>query len=221
MNFFIAQAWADPFFFFAWAGVIAFSICVHEFAHAWMALRCGDDTAAQAGHLSLNPLRQMGPGSLLALLLVGIAWGAVPVNPRQFRGRAAAAVVSFAGPAANLLLALLGGALAIGLTHFDLLGGRGGPADDFFRLACQANAVLFIFNLLPVPLFDGWSVCSLLFPPLQDISAGTAQNITWLFLIAVFATPAGNLVWQAGLGLERWLLHGWSVFFTLFGAGAG
>ncbi|MCX6995813.1 MAG: site-2 protease family protein, partial [Kiritimatiellaeota bacterium] len=79
MNFFIVQAWEQPFFFFAWVGIVTFSICVHEFAHAWMALRCGDDTAARAGHLSLNPFRQMGPSSLIALLVVGIAWGAVPV----------------------------------------------------------------------------------------------------------------------------------------------
>src|SRR5512137_2480723 len=109
MNFFVSSLAQDPFYFFSWVGIVAFSICFHEYAHASMALKRGDDTAAKLGHLTLNPMVQMGPMSIVMLLLIGIAWGAVPVNPGRLRTRADAALVSFAGPAANLLLSLLFG----------------------------------------------------------------------------------------------------------------
>ena len=185
-----------------------------------MALRCGDDTAARAGHLSLNPFRQMGLTSLIALLLVGIAWGAVPVDPRRLRSRGAAAAVSCAGPAANLLLAALGAALFVALTRFDLLGGADGSTAHFFRLAGLANAVLFIFNLLPVPMFDGWSIFSLLFPAMQNVGAATAQNISSLCLLALFTTRASAWIWSYGTELADLLQRGWVRCFALFGPGA-
>ena len=81
MELFVEMAKSNPFFYFSWVFIVVFSICVHEYAHAATALQLGDDTAAQSGHLTLNPMVQMGGTSLAALLLVGVAWGAVPVNP--------------------------------------------------------------------------------------------------------------------------------------------
>ncbi|MCO5045505.1 MAG: hypothetical protein M9935_09575 [Kiritimatiellae bacterium] len=91
MSFFISRIAEDPFYVVSWIVIVTFSICVHEFAHAWMALRLGDDTAAREGHLSLNPLIQMGWMSLMLLALFGIAWGSVPVDPRRLRTAARAA----------------------------------------------------------------------------------------------------------------------------------
>ena len=87
-----------------WVTVVMFSICLHEAAHAYVAMKQGDPTAANHGHLSLNPIKQMGTFSIIMLLLIGIAWGAVPVDPRRMRHKYSEALVSFAGPAANLLL---------------------------------------------------------------------------------------------------------------------
>ena len=87
-----------------WVVIVMFSICLHELAHAWVALKHGDDTAAQAGHLSLNPAIQMGPYSLILLAVLGLAWGAVPVDEGRMRSRASGAWVAVAGPLTNLAL---------------------------------------------------------------------------------------------------------------------
>jgi len=208
MNLFLNKAWEDPFFFGAWVLIITFSVCVHEYAHAYVALRLGDDTAASHGHLTLNPFKQMGLNSLLALLLIGIAWGAVPVDPRQLRSRRAAAAVSFAGPAANLLLAAFSAVLWAVLVRFDWCDGEAGHPAQFLRYGCLANSVLFLFNLLPVPMFDGWSVFALIFPTMLSIAASTAQTVSWVFLLVMFGSPASNLLWSYGHALADRLVRG-------------
>ncbi len=91
---------------FAWVFWVVASIVLHELGHGWMALRCGDDTPRALGHMTLNPLVHMGGFSLIAFALIGIAWGAMPVNPHAFRGRYDDAKVAFAGPAVNVLLVI-------------------------------------------------------------------------------------------------------------------
>jgi Zn-dependent protease len=207
MNLFLNYAWTDPFFFGAWVLIIAFSICVHEYAHAALALRLGDDTAAAEGHLTLNPFKQMGLTSLIALLAVGIAWGAVPVDPRLLRTRGRAAAVAAAGPAANLLLALISALLWALLVRFDLLDGEAGHPALFLKYAALANGTLFVFNLLPIPMLDGWSVFGMFFPRLMEISAANLQTITWIALVALIATPLGDFVWSWGGQLAGLLMR--------------
>ena len=107
MHLFVNYLTENPQFFLSWVIAITFSICVHEWAHAFTALKCGDDTAERAGHLTLNPLVQMGPASIFYLLILGIAWGAVPVDVSQLRKRWHEPLVSFAGPLSNLILCAL------------------------------------------------------------------------------------------------------------------
>jgi len=191
---FIRYIQTNPWFFFSWIFVIILSICVHEFAHAFVALKRGDDTAARQGHLSLNPLVQMGPTSLFMLAIIGVAWGAVPINPARYRTRGDAALVAFAGPAANLLLAVAFGVLALLL--------RGAPvAADTCVLGCQANGVLFVLNMLPVPMLDGWSVFSMFFPALERVTPQQAQTVSLVALMLIFVSPLGDFVWSAGLAL--------------------
>lgn len=214
MNFFISSLAVDPFYFLSWIGIVAFSICCHEYAHASMALRLGDDTAARLGHLSLNPLVQMGPVSLLMLLFIGIAWGSVPVNPGRLRTRADAAMVSFAGPAANLLLSLLFGAVVAALS---LLGDASTSlVVRFFAYGCIANGVLFVFNMLPVPMFDGWSVFSLFVPGMREVDPQKAQNISLIVLAVVFITPVGSLIWGLGTALSGFVMDAWARLFSFF-----
>jgi Zn-dependent protease len=198
MNLFLRYAWDDPFFFGAWVIIIAFSICVHEYAHARVALLLGDDTAAEEGHLTLNPFRQMGLTSLLALLAVGIAWGAVPVDPRRLRTRFHAAAVAFAGPAANLLLAVVSALLWAALVRGDVFDGEAGHVALFLKYAAYANSTLFLFNLLPVPILDGWSVAALFFPAMLKLTASAAGHLSWIILVLLVATPLGNFVWGYG-----------------------
>ncbi len=109
MRLFIFYMSESPAYYFSWVFSVMFSICVHEYAHAAMALHHGDDTASQRGHLTLNPLVQMGIRSLILLFVIGIAWGSVPVNLAKLRTRRSAAAVAFAGPLANLFLCVIFG----------------------------------------------------------------------------------------------------------------
>ena len=213
MQFFISRAAEDPFYVVSWIAVITFSICVHECAHAWAALKLGDDTAAENGHLSLNPMVQMGWMSLLLLALFGLAWGAVPVDPRRLRTAGRAALVAAAGPVANLLLAVVFSALMVASAFL--------PEDAqtvplaFFRLAAVANGVLFLFNLLPIPMFDGWTVLSAVVPPMQRVDPVQVQTWSWLLLLAVWTTPVGSFIWGAGALIANQMILAWAALATL------
>lgn len=210
MNLFINYLTTDPFFFFTWILIVVFAVCVHEYAHAYVALRLGDDTAAEAGHLSLNPMVQMGPTSLVFLALIGIAWGAVPVSIERFRHSWAGAAVAFAGPGANLLLSM---GFAFLMSLFALLGMQGDEIRQFLYIGATANAVLFVLNMLPVPMLDGWSIFSYFIPVLRRVNEQQAQHITLLLIAAIFLTPLGRMIWGGGavlaglfIGLFRLLL---------------
>ncbi len=170
MNLFINHLFTDPSYFFAMALLVMFSISFHEFCHAWVALREGDPTAADAGHLTLNPLKQMGLVSLFMFAIVGIAWGQVPVNPHNFRRRYSDVLVSFAGPAANLILVAVFAMLTAALVAFGNESEQLEFSANMLWRGSVINVVLFIFNLLPVPGFDGWNVFSGLFPRFRQLN---------------------------------------------------
>ena len=216
MNFFVSSLAQDPFYFFSWVGIVAFSICFHEYAHASMALRLGDDTAARMGHLTLNPMVQMGPMSGVMLLLIGIAWGAVPINPGRLQTRADIAMVSFAGPATNLLLSLLFGGVAAGLSTLSGGGSSANLVVRFCTYGSMANGVLFVFNMLPVPMFDGWSVFSLFVPAMREVEPQRAQTISLIVLAIAFITPVGGLIWGLGTALSGYAMGAWARLFALF-----
>lgn len=174
---YLARALEDPLLLFVLAGV-AFSICCHEYSHARVALAEGDPTAADAGHLTLNPLRQMGWISLVMLAVAGIAWGAVPVNPRNFRRPSSALRVALAGPLANLAL------WAAALLLSCLLGLlSAGPASDVLFHLAVANAVLFLFNLLPIPGLDGSTVLRHFVPAFSD---RLTPGVSLVLLVVLF-----------------------------------
>ena len=99
---FIQTLWTNPVYFFTVCLIVTFSVCLHEYFHAWMGVREGDYTLQD--HLTLNPVKQMGFMSLLMMAFFGIAWGGVPVNPTLLRGRWSMLKVSVAGPVARAVL---------------------------------------------------------------------------------------------------------------------
>ena len=137
-------------------GLIAFlaSLSFHEFAHALAGTLQGDDTAKRMGRLTLNPIAHVDPIGLLALIAVGFGWGKpVPFNPYNLRNQKwGPSIVAGAGPLANVVLMLISGLL------LRLLAGRL-PADNalgYFLMALVfINAILFLFNLIPIPPLDG------------------------------------------------------------------
>ena len=163
-GFFIQNLWEHPAFFWSTALIVIFSICCHEYFHARAALYFGDRTAADRGHLTLNPLRQMGMWSLIMFAMVGLAWGQVPVDPRQLQHRHGAAAVAFAGPFANLLLTIVFCVLtAVGLRY----AGANHFGVEMLFSGAVINLVLFFLNMLPVPGFDGFAVLSDFLPRME------------------------------------------------------
>ncbi len=148
--------------------ILIISIILHEVAHGYMANYLGDPTAKLQGRLTLNPVSHIDPvGSvilpaLLALahspLLIGYA-KPVPYNPYNLRGKYGETWVAVAGPATNLLLALLFGLMirlgGVAMTP-DLLGA--------FTIIVYINLLLALFNLLPIPPLDGSKVLAGILP---------------------------------------------------------
>lgn len=138
----------------------------HEFGHAWMASKCGDDTAKHEGRVSLNPLVHIDPigtvlmplmmiflsmsGSALAGFLIGWA-KPVPVNPNNLRNpKVDDILITMAGPWMNLLLAVV----FMGVAKIGLTTGNSAVA-EFSIMAVILNLALFFFNLIPIPPLDG------------------------------------------------------------------
>lgn len=192
---FIKLLFTDPYLFLFWVVVVMFSICVHEYAHARMALWCGDDTAAREGHLTLNPMIQMGRTSILLLLLLGIAWGSVPVNSGYLRRkRWGEFLVAAVGPAANLLLALVftfvAAFLAARVQVSPLYSG-------LLRVAGEINVLLFLLNIIPVPPLDGWNILMGVAPVFRRFE-GKIAPYSVVLLIIFFVSPLSSFIWISG-----------------------
>lgn len=97
----------DPRFYFTVVVSVIISIVLHELAHGWAAIHRGDRTPILLGRMTGNPLVHMGPFAIAALVLGGLAWGQMPIDPTRMRGKYAEATVAAAGPAMNLILAFV------------------------------------------------------------------------------------------------------------------
>jgi len=158
-----------------WLVPLVIAIVFHEVAHGMVARRLGDPTAARKGRLTLNPIRHIDPfGTVILPLLLAVShapifgWAKpVPINYRRLRNpRRDMVLVALAGPGMNLLLALIGAAILSATVAASGGAESGAPA---FVAANALNFVLIniflaVFNLLPVPPFDGGHVVEGLLP---------------------------------------------------------
>ena len=181
---FITYLWRDPYFFLSAVFMVIFSICCHEFMHAWVALKEGDPTAADRGHLTLNPLKQMGLYSLLLLAIFGLAWGQVPVDPSNFRSRRSDLKVSLAGPLTNLALAIVFLILCAVLFYGGVEHNR---AIGMIFYGCVLNQVLFVLNMLLVPGFDGFGVVRHFFPGFLQLKSEVGTIVTVVLIVVLFS----------------------------------
>jgi Zn-dependent protease len=159
---------------FVFLAVLVPSVVLHEVTHGWVAYAFGDDTAKRAGRLSLNPVRHVDPfGTVILPILLVVSglnpfgWAKpVPVNPRRLRNpRQQSVLVSLAGPATNVVLALVAAATLRWLV--DLVVGSDGrlslTTEALFAFGV-VNVVLATFNLLPIPPLDGSAVIERIMP---------------------------------------------------------
>lgn len=188
MNFFIERFWTQPDEAVIWSVIVVFSICFHEYCHARAAFWQGDTTAADHGHLTLNPLVQMGWISMVMLALIGFAWGSVPVNPNRMRNhRWGPAIVAASGPLANLLLALVFGIiLAVASAFFPPGGNMGEHFYFFLETGLLLNMLLFLLNMIPCYPLDGWAILTR-FLPMNRIPPETASIVSVILVFCVFS----------------------------------
>jgi len=186
----------DPIILIFQLAVLVMSVVIHEFAHGWMAYQLGDSTAKYSGRLTLNPIRHLDLwGSFLVPLMMFIFSGGqaifgwakpVPFNPYNLRDQKyGSAKVAFAGPAANLLVALVFGLalrfmIPLGIPILvDLV--------QIFSLIVILNILLAIFNLIPLPPLDGSKILFTFLPrSLDKVRMFLEQYGMFLLLFFIF-----------------------------------
>lgn len=155
----------NPFEFFIVAGLLVLALTVHEWAHAFVADHLGDPTPRLAGRLTLNPMAHLDPVGTFLLFFAGFGWGKpVPIDPFNLKDtKKDTALISFAGPGSNLLMAVLSSIVLRILDLIPLLP-LNVVAFEIIRLFITWNLILAVFNLIPVHPLDGFSVVGGLLP---------------------------------------------------------
>lgn len=202
-----------PLTFAVVAGVLLYSLALHELGHAWVADRMGDPTARNLGRVTLNPLKHLDPLGTVLLLLVGFGWAKpVPIQPRNFRNfRVGMFWVSIAGILVNLVIAVVALVVlaALGTTLSNLRGIATDPLRYGLFVAAQINVTLAVFNFLPVPPLDGSKILSAVLPrALQGVlwSLERYGFLLVVLVITVFREPVFRLINWVTLTLMRLIL---------------
>ncbi len=175
--------------------ILLMSVVVHEFAHGWMAFRLGDPTAQKFGRLTLNPIKHLDFwGSFMVPFMLFVfsagtmmfGWAKpVPYNPYNLRDQKyGSAKVAFAGPAANLIVALVFG-LGLRFMPLELMVSTG--LGQIFGLIVFLNILLAIFNLVPIPPLDGSKILFTFLPAsMENLRVFLEQYGMFILLFFIF-----------------------------------
>lgn len=180
------------------------AIVLHEMAHGFAAWKLGDPTAKRAGRLSFNPLAHIDPFGTVIMPFLLMAMNMpvfgyakpVPYNPAYFKDpRKGDLIVGLAGPAANLLLAVLAGVVAWVLYGFAPVAQWVVQSQAFFYfylmflpMFALINLYLMFFNLLPIPPLDGSKIVAYFLPPRAAWAYMDAGRYGFIILILLLAT---------------------------------
>ena len=180
--------------------ILLVSFPVHEFSHAYAAYRLGDGTAKLMGRLTLNPVAHFDPFGaffliISALLGRGIGWAKpTPINPQMVRhGSAGLAIIAFAGPMSNLIIAALMALPLRYVIHSGVYLDMPPMVLGIMAFFVQINLALFVFNLIPAPPLDGSQIMLAALDPGTRYSLGPAlmQYGPLILLVLVFTGVLG------------------------------
>ncbi len=184
-------------------------LTLHEAAHAYTANYLGDDTPYRHGRLTLNPIAHLNLLGTVMFLIIGFGWAYTPITPSKLRGGAFGwAGVSIAGPLANLAIVAVCGALYLlppfqeGYLLFLVVG------------FAFVNALLFVFNLIPIPPLDGWRIFSPFLPDslsgFRDFMDQYGPQVLFIVIIASLFVP-GFSAFGFVISLMRPLLNSFGL----------
>jgi Zn-dependent protease len=200
--------------------VLLIAFPIHEFAHAWTADRFGDSTPRLNGRLTLNPLAHLDVMGSLLILVANFGWAKpVPVNPYALQRRSPAALmwVSLAGPASNLLMAVIAaipfqlGLVTAAQAQMDVLtgGSRFLPTiPQLLWVFIYINLVLALFNLIPLFPLDGEKIAAYFFPPswvrfldvIRPYSPLILLALAFVGAFSIIITPTLNVIMRFLVG---------------------
>ena len=179
----------NPQLYFAIVISVLLSIVLHELGHGYAAIKLGDNTPLETGHMTLNPVVHMGWFSIILACTVGLAWGMMPVDPTRMRGRYAGAIVAVAGPLVNVALCAVSIVLLVVFLKFGVSQLPEHVAKNVVVLLstmAYLNLALVLLNLIPLPPLDGSRILADFSPQYRNLIADpTMQGVFFACTIAV------------------------------------
>lgn len=185
---------------------VLIAITFHEFAHAWTAVKLGDDTPKRQGRLSLNPFSHMDPVGIILLIVAGFGWGKpVEIDPRNFNGKyslsKAEAIVAAAGPIMNFILAFV--FMIIYYALFAATNALAGLSimwqnviNYIILYTISINIGLGVFNLIPLPPLDGSKVLMHFLPAKGKEWFYNNQQIFYVVFLLIWITGLSSVILQ-------------------------
>ncbi len=178
------------------------AITFHEFAHAWVADKLGDDTPRRNGRLTLNPLKHIDPYGMVLLLLAGFGWGKpVEINSNNFNRkitvRQGNALVALAGPVMNFILSIAFSIIYALLLKSDvafLYTTSGLVVMSALEYTIVMNVGLGVFNLIPLPPLDGSKVLMVFLPDKARDWYETHQSMLYIVSLIIWITPLSTVI---------------------------